>query len=129
MRITLADLYILLDATSATLNIVNGVFKFDRAVRLEVINRCVNEMATVPLEVDETPAPVDPATCPCATCDEARRNALPAGDPGRFRRMVLCPVCGCKRCPHASHHIYACTGSNEPGQVGSRYAIEKDPAP
>jgi hypothetical protein len=33
-------------------------------------------------------------------------------------RMVLCPVCGNKRCPRASNHIYACTGSNEVGQVG-----------
>lgn len=36
-------------------------------------------------------------------------------------RMVLCPTCGNKRCPHAKNHGNACTGSNEPGQVGSAY--------
>lgn len=35
--------------------------------------------------------------------------------------MVLCPVCGNKRCPKASDHTLACTGSNEPGQPGSVY--------
>lgn len=36
-------------------------------------------------------------------------------------RMVLCPVCGNKRCPKASDHDLPCTGSNEPGQPGSIY--------
>jgi len=29
--------------------------------------------------------------------------------------------CGNKRCPCAAHHDNKCTGSNEPGQEGSRY--------
>lgn len=37
------------------------------------------------------------------------------------RRMILCPTCGNKRCPKASDHRLACTGSNEPGQEGSVY--------
>ena len=36
-------------------------------------------------------------------------------------RMILCPVCGNKRCPHANNHLNACTGSNEPGQLGSSW--------
>lgn len=36
--------------------------------------------------------------------------------------MIVCPTCGNKRCPHASDHRLACTGSNEPGQAGSIYA-------
>lgn len=36
-------------------------------------------------------------------------------------RMVLCKVCGNKRCPHATDESLECTGSNEPGQAGSRY--------
>lgn len=36
-------------------------------------------------------------------------------------QMILCPVCGNKRCPKASDHRLACTGSNEPGQEGSVY--------
>lgn len=47
--------------------------------------------------------------CWCATC-----RPVSFGD----MRMVLCPVCGNKRCPRAGDHRYACTGSNEVGQVG-----------
>jgi len=35
--------------------------------------------------------------------------------------MVLCPVCGNKRCPKANHHDNYCTNSNETGQAGSAY--------
>lgn len=37
-------------------------------------------------------------------------------------RMILCRVCGNKRCPHATSHNNACTRSNKPGQPGSVYA-------
>lgn len=37
------------------------------------------------------------------------------------RLMIVCPTCGYKRCPRATHHDNPCTGSNEPGQEGSRY--------
>lgn len=33
--------------------------------------------------------------------------------------MILCPMCGNKRCPKASDHELACTGSNASGQPGS----------
>lgn len=36
-------------------------------------------------------------------------------------KMILCSMCGNKRCPHASDHRLSCTGSNEPGQSGSVY--------
>lgn len=36
-------------------------------------------------------------------------------------RFIVCPVCGNKRCPRASAHWQACSGSNEDGQVGSFY--------
>lgn len=36
-------------------------------------------------------------------------------------KMILCPKCGNKRCPHASDHRLGCTNSNEPGQHGSIY--------
>jgi hypothetical protein len=36
--------------------------------------------------------------------------------------MILCAICGNKRCPHATDHRLACTNSNEPGQAGSDYA-------
>ena len=36
-------------------------------------------------------------------------------------RMIVCELCGNKRCPHATDHNLACTNSNDPGQPGSRY--------
>jgi hypothetical protein len=35
--------------------------------------------------------------------------------------MILCPECGNKRCPKSTNCSLSCTGSNEPGQSGSRY--------
>lgn len=35
--------------------------------------------------------------------------------------MVVCLDCGNKRCPKASDHELACSGSNERGQRGSAY--------
>lgn len=51
--------------------------------------------------------------CSCRKCLEM--DQIP------IMHMVLCRVCGNKRCPHATDHNLACTGSNEPGQKGSIY--------
>lgn len=67
--------------------------------------------------------------CPCRQCVRARdaqeNGGVDAGlgfrIPTELTRMILCPTCGNKRCPHANDHRLACTGSNEPGQVGSAY--------
>jgi hypothetical protein len=64
---------------------------------------------------DATPTPGE---CWCETC---RPNTM------AHSRMILCPVCGNKRCPRATHHDNACTGSNEPGQKGSSW--ENYPTP
>lgn len=53
-----------------------------------------------------------PAACWCETCRPITLLDM---------RMVLCPTCGNKRCPHATDHRNACTGSNEPGQKGSSW--------
>lgn len=64
--------------------------------------------------------------CSCWTCTKARTDADPgetiAGFSMEMMRMFLCETCGNKRCPHATDHRHRCTGSNEPGQKGSRYA-------
>ena len=65
--------------------------------------------------------------CHCLRCDTEVWEAIP--DKTRMQmllspdktRMYLCAVCGCKRCPHSDDHSNACTGSNDPGQFGSRY--------
>jgi hypothetical protein len=59
-----------------------------------------------------------PGECWCETC---RPNTMLQS------RMILCPVCGNKRCPRTTHHDNACTGSNEPGQRGSSW--ENYPTP
>lgn len=38
-----------------------------------------------------------------------------------FMPMILCQVCGNKRCPKATDCSLLCTESNEPGQIGSAY--------
>ncbi len=36
-------------------------------------------------------------------------------------QMILCPICGNKRCQKASDHRNECTGSNDLNQKGSIY--------
>ncbi|WP_051264707.1 hypothetical protein [Nakamurella lactea] len=59
--------------------------------------------------------------CWCSRCQDVEiQRELAAGRfPARF--MIVCPDCGNKRCPRATFHEHTCTGSNDPGQEGSRY--------
>lgn len=62
--------------------------------------------------------------CGCRTCLRVRNATVRIGNesvPVELTRMILCPTCGNKRCPHANDHHNACSGSNEPGQPGSAY--------
>ena len=59
--------------------------------------------------------------CGCVRCLDHRESELSWWDRTTTTTMILCPLCGNKRCPHATDHSYECTGSNEPGQKGSRY--------
>ena len=66
--------------------------------------------------------------CQCYRCTKevvrerpAPSHELVLGNDPRLMRMFLCETCGNKRCPHATDHRLDCTGSNEPGQKGSRY--------
>ena len=56
--------------------------------------------------------------CWCATCRPVVFSDM---------RMVLCPECGNKRCPRATDHRNACSGSNELGQAGSAYTAHLAP--
>jgi hypothetical protein len=62
-----------------------------------------------------TDNPIDFPRCTCHTC-----LPISALDPTTMF-MRLCPTCGNKRCPKATHHDNACTNSNEPNQEGSIY--------
>lgn len=62
--------------------------------------------------------------CCCHACTNERRDAALLE---HWPRMILCPKCGNKRCPHANDHRNTCTGSNEPGQPGSAYPNTEPP--
>lgn len=53
--------------------------------------------------------------CVCHACQEG----LTYRD--KYFGMVVCSICGNKRCPKASDHNLRCSGSNDPGQEGSVY--------
>ena len=59
--------------------------------------------------------PAEGAVCGCEACMPPDINKP------ETLRMILCAKCGNKRCPHATDHRNACTGSNEPGQRGSSW--------
>lgn len=72
---------------------------------------------------------VEPAACECHRCIKENDLRDPGGRlPLSMVKMILCPQCGNKRCPKASDHRLACTGSNDSGQPGSVYA-EPQPQP
>lgn len=62
----------------------------------------------------------------CGNCHKCYQGAeITLGNGETFKvldRMLLCPLCGNKRCPKATDHDLPCSGSNEPGQKGSCYA-------
>lgn len=66
---------------------------------------------TAVISADSAVNSLTPA-CGCQTCRPITMADM---------RMVLCPACGNKRCPHGNDHRNACTGSNERGQAGSAY--------
>ena len=57
--------------------------------------------------------------CGCHRCMSLKYDER--GIPLTAHTFIVCPDCGNKRCPKATDHTLACTGSNEPGQEGSRY--------
>ena len=58
----------------------------------------------------------------CNNCRDCLRNKTINSMPVLLTRMVLCIICGNKRCPKATNHRLECTNSNELGQEGSDYA-------
>lgn len=65
-----------------------------------------------PPEAGLVPRAEETAACWCKACQPLSVIQT---------RMIVCPVCGNKRCPRATFHENACTGSNEPGQKGSSW--------
>ena len=48
--------------------------------------------------------------CQCAKCNPRTIDGLFA------THMIVCSICGNKRCPHAEDHDLLCMGSNVPNQ-------------
>jgi hypothetical protein len=68
-------------------------------------------------------APVKDCGClRCAEGLEATIMIMGVSFPMAATRMFVCDTCGNKRCPHSDDHRNPCSGSNSPGQPGSRYA-------
>lgn len=62
--------------------------------------------------------------CQCRRCLRERKETVKMDGydvPVEFSRLIVCSICGNKRCPHANDHRHGCTQSNEPGQKGSAY--------
>lgn len=63
--------------------------------------------------------------CGCLRCLRERDEGKAIAGiwlPAEFFTMVVCELCGNKRCPHSDDHRNACSNSNEPGQPDSRYS-------
>jgi hypothetical protein len=59
--------------------------------------------------------------CHCETCDPIRVEFVDGALHSTNMRMIVCAICGNKRCPHATDHRNACTNSNAAGQPGSSW--------
>ena len=61
--------------------------------------------------------------CGCRRCKDEQYKLLDDTFEKLFfyDRLILCPVCGNKRCPKATDHRLECTNSNDTGQKGSYY--------
>ena len=69
---------------------------------------------------------LEPGACLCFACQKARHAKGEQMQGERFKFALNIPLwnactCGNKRCPKASDHRLACTGSNLSGQAGSIY--------
>jgi Zn finger protein HypA/HybF involved in hydrogenase expression len=104
-----ADLYECANAHGVHVGSMDKLVRFAQ----EILRRANNSTALSEItQASEEIGGYELPTCWCATCDP---------NIGFRTRMVLCPNCGNKRCPHATNHELACSGSNEPGQKGSSY--------
>ena len=113
-----------LDVLAAGLNLqadkdINLAFRIDQLSG--VIKDRLATTATIAMGQPKAPESI--------CCHKCAAGKIVGGFPLSSTRMILCPECRNKRCPRASDHDLACTGSNEPGQPGSVFAIAELPKP
>lgn len=73
--------------------------------------------------------PVGEGLCQCRMCIHDRQDCDDDGWPVEFTQMILCALCGNKRCPHATDHRDNCTSSNDVNQVPTRTVVAAGSAP
>ena len=57
--------------------------------------------------------------CGCYHCASARTEPI-SGLPEVMTRMIVCPICGDKRCPRAAHHGNECSESRKAAGYAAR---------
>lgn len=81
-----------------------------------------SDLLSIPVEKRVSPMLAKGNKVDCNNCYECLKDKTDEhGLPIPLTRMILCPICGNKRCPKATDHNLECTNSNESGQAGSRY--------
>lgn len=86
------------------------------------LRRMREEQGELPAEPAQSPP--TPEKCWCHRCNPFDPKAISFSS----QRMVVCPDCGNKRCPHAEDHDFECTRSNATGQVGVKSVkVDGDP--
>jgi len=94
---------------------------FSPAIGLQISQACVDALD----QFDAFRQRIDWLENYVKACDNEikRAHARAAPDvpalPFPFPVMVVCSICGNKRCPHAENPAFECTNSNEPGQIGT----------
>jgi hypothetical protein len=115
-----------LDALAAGLNLQSDK-DINLAVRIDQLSGVIKDRLATNASI-AMGQPQAPESICCHKCADGKTVG---GFPISTSRMILCPDCRNKRCPRASDHGLACTGSNESGQPGSVFAkaeLPKSPA-
>jgi hypothetical protein len=83
---------------------------------------CNNDLSFMDdVSIHDPQTPHSNSVACCHKCAKGKPHPSLPGLSLASSGYILCPQCGNKRCPKASDHDLACTGSNEPGQPGSVY--------
>lgn len=115
-------------AESLFQHIKHGDEKHREWLRTEALKWAHDYFTSPPTQPLGLPDAQGAPDCHCLRCDTERWDETRAASTDPFAsyppdclRMYVCVNCGNKRCPQSDDHRNACSGSNEPGQLGSRY--------
>lgn len=108
-------------------NSVEELQKKAREAGIKAIQKLYSDSKNISIEQQAISNISNKEKCECRNCLDDFEKLNPPG-PGLSHwttRMVVCSICGNKRCPHANNHNNPCTNSNEPGQPGSSYSMSE----